>query len=403
MVNFDSNILLGDLLLEYPEVKMVFSVNGLNEFDDEEYVSKIGPFLRLETILKMKHINPDIFYKELEEKIIETNFGDKGISVSNDRLNMLSLLPCPLKLPIQAEFESCFSDLSLDGKDFNYLIDGNANNQISFFPYVDYFNSIDDIPDIVISSGVNSFYYRHFINNFIDKGYFVDTADYLPNQQLRDVGIKDPGGNYTVISMNILVMVIDNGKIGDRSIPEKWGDLLEPEFEKEVAIRGKNNLFCETTLLTIFKQHGIDGIQKLGRAVKYGWHPSQMAKAAGNGRLEAPTISIMPYFFTRTIKNKENVTVVWPKDGAIISPVTMLVKKTKAKSLKPVIDFFNGDVVGNICANANFPSINPKVNNKIAPDTQFNWLGWDFIKQNDIGNLVDYLNSEFLKSFEQGE
>ncbi|HEX9061291.1 MAG TPA: ABC transporter substrate-binding protein, partial [Clostridia bacterium] len=181
----------------------------------------------------------------------------------------------------------------------------------------------------------------------------------------------------------------------------KWEDILKPEFEKKVAIRGQGESFCETTLLTIYKQFGIEGIRKLGKAVKYGWHPSQMAKTAGSGSEESPAVSVMPYFFTRTIKYKQNVEVVWLEDGAIVSPVTMLVKADKAEELKDVTRFFTGTYAGKISASASFPVLHPDVDNKIPENVSLNWLGWDFIKQNDIERLIRELTSEFLVTFKE--
>lgn len=122
-----------------------------------------------------------------------------------------------------------------------------------------------------------------------------------------------------------------------------------------------------------------------------------MAKMAGSGSQDSPTISIMPYFYTKMIKNKENVEVIWPLDGAIISPVTMLVKADKAEQLKQVTEFFTGPEVGRISAAASFPTMHPDVDNNIPESAVFNWIGWDVIKQNDLGNLVKVLNSEFMK------
>lgn len=399
MTGIDKNLLLSNILEKYPETLDVFLANG---FEDKDALIAISPFIRLKTILKTGKLNEEAFIKMLEEKI--NNSSDnlyKDTPEIEDKLNLLALLPCPLKLPVQEAFRSYINSGNIKPEDnLDYLIEGNANNQLSYYSYVEQLDDIDEIPDIVISPGINSFFYKSFVNKFIDKGFFADAAQYIPNDALSRVGIKDPGNNYTIITMNLLVIVVDKIKIGNRPLPSKWGDLLNPEFEKSVAIRGKNNFFCETTLLTIYKQFGIEGIRKLGKAVNYGWHPAQMAKSAGSGNVDSPVVSVMPYFFTKTIKHKENVKVVWPEDGAIVSPVTMLVKAEKAQELKKISEFFTGKGVGQICAEANFPSLNPEVDNEIPENAAFNWVGWDFIKQNDVGTLINTLNSEFLKAYD---
>lgn len=406
MSRLDADFFLSDILKRYPEVLEVFFANGFEDFAESDTFIEISPFIKLKTILKARNINEKFFIAMLEDGI-NTGSYDSLLQQpqleTKDKMNLLALLPCPLKLPLQEAFNRFIQSRDLKRpNNLNYLIEGNANNQISYYIYVEQFEDIDEIPDIVISPGINSFYYKSFVDKFIDKGLFVDAAEYMPNSALSKMGIKDPGGNYTILSINLLVMVIDKLRIGNIPIPKTWGDLLNPEFEKKVAIRGQNNSiysFCETTLLTIFKQFGIEGIRKLGRAVKYGWHPAQMAKTAGSGSSDSPMVSVMPYFFTKTIKHKENVTIIWPEDGAIVSPVTMLVKAEKVKSMKEITEFFTGTDVGRICAAASFPTLHPDVDNKIPRIAKFNWIGWDFIKQNDIGSLIKELYSEFVKSY----
>ena len=81
--------------------------------------------------------------------------------------------------------------------------------------------------------------------------------------------------------------------------------------------------------------------------------------------------------------------LVWPKDGAIISPIFMLSRKdTKAKT-KPIVDFFASKQTGEILSHkGKMPSVNPEVDNMIRAENKYMWLGWDFIKENDISSLI---------------
>ena len=42
---------------------------------------------------------------------------------------------------------------------------------------------------------------------------------------------------------NMLVMVVDKKKLGDRKMPQKWDDILQPEFENNIIMRGENDSF----------------------------------------------------------------------------------------------------------------------------------------------------------------
>ncbi|MDP4144228.1 MAG: ABC transporter substrate-binding protein [Bacillota bacterium] len=320
----------------------------------------------------------------------------------NKKVDLLALLPCPIKVPLQMEFENYFKGLNQEGG-LNCIIEANANNQLNYNKTVEEYTDVDEIPDITITSGVNSFYYKGFRDKFVSKGYFYDATSDESNSDLIKYGIKDPDGNYTIISMNLLVLVVNLKLLGDINPPATWGDLLKPEFQNKVALRGHDNSFCETTLLTIYKNYGYEGIKQLGKAVRYGWHPSQMVKAAIRGGVDDPAISIIPYFFTSTLKNKKGIQIIWPKDGAIVSPVTMMVKKSSKERMEKIINFFTGVEVGNIFSGAFFPSLNPKANNELPEDVSLNWLGWDFIKENDLGELIKELNNVFFKAFRGDE
>ena len=87
--------------------------------------------------------------------------------------------------------------------------------------------------------------------------------------------------------------------------------------------------------------------------------------------------------------------------GAIVSPVTLLVKREKAKDWEEVIQFFTGQQVGQICAEACFPSFHVQVDNKIPDGGHLHWIGWEFIRQHDIGSLIEMLNQEFVKTFRE--
>lgn len=391
MKNNITELYLNEIINRYPEAIKVFEENGLGKYVNGDAAADVCSFLKLRTVIKSENLDENEFILKLKGSMegIESDVKLSRESLDgNSRLNLLALLPCPVKFPLQEAFKQYVEEGKIPTDNLQYLIESNANNQLSYYQYVEHFEDEDEIPDIVISPGINSFYYKDFEEKFMDKGIFADVTEYMPNKIFDGINIKDPEQRYTIISMNLLVMVVDKLKIGNIPMPRKWGDLMNKEFENKVIIRGQKDFFCETTLITIYKQYGIEGIEKFAKSVKCGWHPSQMAKKAGSDSEDAPVVSVMPYFYTKTIKHRENVEIVWPEDGAIVSPITMLVKKEKAKDLKEFIDFFTGEHVGQIFSSTSFPSLHPDVDNKIPENAKLNWIGWDYIKQNDMGKLI---------------
>ena len=106
----------------------------------------------------------------------------------------------------------------------------------------------------------------------------------------------------------------------------------------------------------------------------------------------------MPYFFTKMIKEDGPMTAIWPEDGAIISPIFMLTKKAKEDKIKKIVDFLSGKDVGEVLSHQGlFPSVNPEVDNKLE-GKKFMWCGWDYIHNNNIGDVLTNCKNLFFES-----
>ncbi|WP_077849448.1 ABC transporter substrate-binding protein [Clostridium puniceum] len=312
--------------------------------------------------------------------------------IDKSEYDVLGLLPCPIKVPIEIAFDSMINDLG-SNFDFKYLVEGNANYEVMWMDESSYIPSKEELPKIIISSGVNSFYRRDFRAKAIEEKYFRKVQSIEEKKINSD--LIDLEGNYYIMALNYLVMVVDLTKLEGRVIPKSWNELLNSEFEKEVAIRGKKRKYCETTLFGIYKDYGKIGINKLSKLVGYGGHPAEMVKNIGKGIQDSPTISVVPYFYAKLLKNNKKVRIVWPEEGAIVSPVTLLFQREVPKSLDKIGNFFTSDEVRQICKNAFLPHPKDYLEFLRENDYKLNWIGWDFIKNNDTNKLLLELNEYF--------
>lgn len=400
------NLTINQIIEAYPETREVFVNNGFPIFADDVAVKELGAVLKLKTALRSKHINAEFFVALLEEKIREkSRYRDMETTVfanGTEHLNLLSLLPCPLKVPLQSELKS-FLDYLRDEKNLplNYCIESFFNHHLNYEDYLQQFEEPDEIPDVIMTAGY-SFFYKNFMDRFVKRGVFADVLNRPVNSRLAEAGLIDPDGHFTVIAANILVMVVDKIRLGDLPMPRSWGDLLQPEYKKKVVIRGHDDTFCDVVQLNFYQNYGLEGIEKLGQAVRGGMHPAQMVKEISSSSQDAAAIYIMPYFFYRTIKNCQNVTVVWPDEGVLAYPVSVLIKADKMQELQELADYLTGPGVARICADAYFPAVHPAVDMNLPTEANFKWLGWDFIKKHDMEKLVEDLNNKFIKAQRDG-
>jgi ABC-type Fe3+ transport system substrate-binding protein len=400
---FDLSI--GQIIDAYPETREVFVNNGFPILTDDAILKQLGPVLKLKTALKSKNLNAEVFVRLLEERMAETGrYRELEATVMNSagQMNMLTFLPCPLKVPLQSELQVLLECLRREkGLSLNYSIDTSANKLINYEDYIKYFEEPDEVPDLILTTGYD-FFYKKFIERFIKTGVFARTSGQVVNSQLAEAGIIDPEGSFTVIAVNVLVMVVDTKRLGNLPMPKTWSDLLNPIYEQQVVMRGHGDIFCDIVQMNYFKEYGRQGIAGLAKAVRYGLHPAQMVKELISSRADVPPIHIMPRFFAETITDRRNIAVIWPEDGALAYPVSLLVKAAKMNELKELVDYLTGAHVAQICTDALFPATHPEVEQNLPPDAKFKWLGWDYVKSCDIEVLVEEVNRQFIQAHGEG-
>jgi ABC-type Fe3+ transport system substrate-binding protein len=385
-----------DLVTRYPETRKVFRHYG---FEIDEHSPEAG--IHLGAFLKLRQIDKAGFIRLLEEQIpdptdttspslVERGYDQQG-------LNFLALLPCPVKVPFDTAFADLLSRTWDNDPPFTYLLESNANNQLSYYDHVRKFTDISQMPDIVISPGLNGYYFRDFFEKFKKKNLFMDPME-SGRSPYQNLDLQDPDHQYSVLGANIEVLMVDHTRLGNLDVPERWSDLLKPEYENSLTIRGQDGFFCETVLLSIYAEYGIEGVRQFAKTVRTGSHPAEMVKAAKFRRHPAPPISILPLFFAKLAEKSPDVSIIWPEEGPIVSPVTMIVKREHPPELDPLISFLAGEEAGSILSNASFPSMTG-VSPCVDPESRFNWLGWEYISSHDLGAEIDLISSEFTRLF----
>ncbi|MCW3806017.1 ABC transporter substrate-binding protein [Plebeiibacterium marinum] len=370
--------------------------NGLGKYFMPDHLKKIGRFTRLETVLKSNKIDVDSFVESLN-RFEQAGKSDPEL-LPAESLHFVAMLPCGLRNPFKEHSESFFEQKEDEFGYLNYLIEGNVNHELSYYPLLESINDVSELPDIIMASDINNFFHRPFVDKFISTNHFEACTPYIFNSYLEKEGYSDPDNNYTMYTANMLVMVVDKEKLGDRKVPEVWSDLLKPEFENDIIMRGEDDFFCNAVMLPFYKDKGMDAIKILARNIKSGMHPAEMVKLVGSGKKEGAAIYIMPWFFSKRIKG-DKADVVWPQDGAIASPVFLLIKRGKAMQHMALLEYLFSKETGQLINSRFFPGVHPDVANDSFPD-MVKWLGWDFLKSHDIGKLKDEIREAFLKVWE---
>jgi len=381
---------------EYPQLIAFFEKQGLGAYFDPHSLRKIGPYLSVNTLLKSKDMNANIFLDTLNEALDKTSEAKTAeTKVSAEGLHFSAMLPCGLRNPFKEFFETLIQENEDYFDSLNYLIEGNVNHELSYYPLLDNITDLKELPDMIMASDVNNFFHRPFMERFIKKGIFTAYKPYEGNTYLEKSAYSDPQANFTMFTANMLVMAVDKEQLGDRKMPSQWSDLLSDQFYDSIVMRGEDDFFCNAVMLPFYKEHGFEAIKKLASNIAAGMHPAQMVKLAGSKQEQSKAVYILPYFFAKKIK-KSSVEIVWPSDGAIASPVFLLLKKEALKKHQTLLDLLTSKKMGQMLQGRLFPSMHPELSHEAFPEA-VKWLGWDFIYNHDIGQLKDEIRNQFME------
>lgn len=372
---------LKDIIINYPETKSVFENIGIKGLDNNE-VLEILKNITLEEAIKMKNLDIDAIEKRLEEFVNEKNEID-----SQSKINVLGLLPCPVRIPLLESFEKFLKESNLN---INYELKAASAGLSWLKDTVISKGKIEELADIFISAGFDLFFEKELMGKFKEQGIFKDiTGIEKYNKEFEE--LKDPDGDYSILGVVPAIFLVNTELLGERKMPESWKDILSDEFKNSVSLPVADFDLFNAILVNIYKNFGKEGIERLGKNFMESMHPAQMVGSNG------PVITIMPYFFSKMIKENGPMKAVWPKEGAIISPIFMLTKKEKKSELEKIAKYMSGKEVGEILSHQGlFPSVNPNVKN-FTTDKPMMWVGWDYIKENNIGNIIKECEKIFIE------
>jgi len=378
---------------KYPQTIDIFASNGFAQIADESKRKSFGKSINLKTALSLKGLSLETFSHLLDQAI---EMSEQVTKVSKDAIKIEGLLPCPVRIPLNEKLDEFIKsydkcEISYDLKAASMGVDWLKERLLA---------ATDDsaIPDLFISAGFDMFFDEQMIGKYKNADVFKNMTSIDRLNPLFDndaIDLKDPKKHYSMIAVVPAIFLVNEDELGDIPAPESWEDLLKSEFENKVSLPiGDFDLF-NAILLHLNQLYGEESISILAKSLLKSMHPSEMVKSHKR-KTEIPAVTIMPYFFTKMVMPGSGMRAVWPKDGAIVSPIFLLSKKEKEDKLKPIVDFFLSKEVGEILAHKGlFPSVNPDIDNRIPEQNKFMWLGWDYIYKNDIGKLLEKCNEVF--------
>lgn len=402
MITIDPKQKISELLKAHPAALDFLMARGLKALGNPIMRKAMAGRVSLEDVCKMHHFDLDAMQQGLVRYLEESAEGLPAaagpapvrLGVPSEKaqahLRVEGVLPCPIRLPLMEAYENAIQGSSGLFTDLRA-----ASMGVDFLAKQCQEKKLEALPDVIVSAGFELFFNQNHLASFLKAGDYAQPMGPMNTDfDNAQISLRDPKGQLAILAVVPAVLMVNKDVLGDRSMPRTWEDLLTPAFENSLAIPLKDLDLFNAVLLHIYRRFGLEGIDRLARAHHRSLHPAEMVKLGK--RAKAPCVNVTPYFFAKMLKENDPTVMVWPEDGAIVSPVFMTTKRGKEEAAKTVVDFFLSQKAGELMAlQGYFPSTNPAVDNHLSTSQGFDWLGFDFLHREDVGSLLASLEARF--------
>jgi ABC-type Fe3+ transport system substrate-binding protein len=387
-------------LAEHPGARDVLAARGVAAVTDAEFLASAAPFLAMDTLLAMHGLDAGLFLAALAEArstpAMMPLFCD-GWSADGSGTRLFLSLPCPLKAPVGLALENLRTALGPEAVWPRIFMDSCGKHTLNDLAGT--LTRPDEVPDCIVSAGLNGFLSKSFRDRFATDGLLAALPQDM-HPALAGAGLADPRGVCRLYACNPLVMVAVPSRLGGLPVPRSFSDLLDPAYAGKIGLCGPPETAGDSTLLLHIRLgHGPRAVAALGRAMVCDTHPSQIFRPAPGAN--PPPIGVMPYFFASAAPRQGDVEIVWPTDGALVSPLFVMVKTAVRERLGPLVDFFLGPQAAAIAGGAQIPPTHPAAESGLPPGASLRFIGWDVLESHDLGPLIAESGALFAKAYSE--
>ncbi|PID39018.1 MAG: iron ABC transporter substrate-binding protein [Proteobacteria bacterium] len=390
----------------YPATLAVLIENGFPKLRDPTKRAKQGKALTLAAAAQLRGIDVAMLQGKLAAAITD-DVGEQDATLAEGNagvtlfpkgdLRVSGLLPCPVRIPILEAISALGRELEAeDGTRLGHSLAAASVGADGLLAQIAGVDDVAELPDVFVSAGFESFFDRRALARFKDAGAFIDVGPAEVNADFADLPVKDPDGHFTMIAVVPAVFVVNHTVLGDLPAPRSFEALLEPRYTDKVALPvGDFDLF-NALLLDLRERYGDDAVEALAGNMVAALHPSQTVGRFAGRQPARPAVSVVPWFFSRMTLGTKHMEMVWPEDGAVLSPIFALVRADGHRHARRAGEIFASKAIGEVLAHKGlFPSLHPEVDNRLPEGARFSWLGWEYVHKHDIGALIPQVRDRF--------
>lgn len=373
-INLD--LKLTEAIERYAGLKDYLLSLGLSQLQQPQLLATLGRQLTLRQMLSMKNLSESVFVREFQLRM------EGEETVAEDAISLDGVLPCPIKLPLCQHLEQYAQERGLairgDFVSANLGLDGMKER----LALAEQTGDSKQLPDILTSAGFEFFFGSTWLEHYASTGlYGVKPYEVDGDFEARGAKLLDPKQFFRILAVVPAIFIVRLSAYPDGNYPRTWRELMEREDIGGLSIPRNDLDLFNAVVLTLKAEYGDEGICQLARRCAVSLHPSQMTRVRRN--IEHPAVSVAPYFFGTMVQDPD-LRVIWPEDGAILSPVFMA-HRLNDEAILPMVEALESEAVASILShNGRFPATRPGTDNRLPEDYRYKWVGWDYLYAHDI-------------------
>lgn len=401
----DEGTTLFDLTEAYPEAIAILVAAGFRRMDDPALRKRFGSSITIQAAALARGYEPQEFLSQIRSGLgldrnsaagTDAAAGDASAHQPSTPVRIMGLVPCPIRVPMTQVMESASQAFTADtGIDVEFDLQAAYTGTEWMEDNIGGDATAEDLPEVFLSAGFRLFFTDDRFRRLRGEDAFADRTGWQQMNSFAQANdLQDPEHRFSVVGVVPAVFMVNRNLLGNRPLPRTWADVLTPEFENSLALPvGDFDLF-DALLLGVYRSFGMAGVEQLARNMFQQMHPAQMVADAQKAG-DQPLITIMPYFFTRTITESSPLISVWPEDGALAAPILLITRRDRPE-IQPLIDTIAGESMSRVLSKLGlFPSTHPE-NDDFAPEGHpLQWPGWDVLLSDDLPEMLRRTTASF--------
>lgn len=309
-------------------------------------------------------------------------------------INVFATLPCPLKVRFKFEFEAFVKRHEAAGGTPIYcptILDGKPK---SLEEQLHEAQNEDELPDVLVTTGLNLVFSKTFRPKFFDNDLYVglnrpECLAAMP-EEFRRAALDY---NLGFLAFGAWHLMWDQSLGDETALPRRWTDLASPEYARLLSIHGYKGKMSATSLLLVLRERLGDGaVERFASNVKNIWHFAETLKHIDTNNPERVPFNILPDAAAAQIPVKKNAAMLEFRDGRLLAPLLLFVKRSRLEACQPVLDFLGSAPFRQVLARGDF-----LMPDRIDWSEPFTYPKWETLAMRDYDELSAEINAVFQR------